>query len=113
MTDHNARDDRQAILPQLEYDLPIDAIEWLTRVFGFVEETRMSGPNGELYISVVRAPGGGIVMVAGPMRDDHKALMRSCITQVAEEIGANRSTIRRAFLASGVAIRPRYGWSYG
>jgi hypothetical protein len=33
-------------------------------------------------------------------------------TQVAEAIGASRSTIRRAFLAAGVAIRPRYGWSY-
>jgi uncharacterized glyoxalase superfamily protein PhnB len=79
MTDRSARDDRQPILPQLRYHRPIDAIGWLTRVFGFVEETRMSGPNGELYISVVRAPGGGTVMIAGPIRDDDRALMRSRI----------------------------------
>ena len=60
---------------------PIDAIEWLARVFGFVEETRMSGPNGELYIAVVRAPGGGTVMIAGPMGGDHEALIRSRIPQ--------------------------------
>ena len=56
MTDRDARDDAQAVLPQLKYERPINAIDWLTRVFGFVEETRMSGPTGELYISVVRTP---------------------------------------------------------
>jgi len=33
-------------------------------------------------------------------------------TDVAERVGANRNTIRRAFLASGVPIRPRPGWFY-
>jgi uncharacterized glyoxalase superfamily protein PhnB len=77
MTDGNARDDAQLVLPQLRYDRPVDVIEWLTRVFGFVEESRMSGPGGELYISVVRGPGGGTVMIAGALRDDDKALLQS------------------------------------
>jgi len=82
MADRDARDDDpQTVLPQLRYDQPIDAIEWLTRVFGFVERTRMSGPNGELYISVVDAPGGGTIMIAGSMRDDHKALLRERLPQ--------------------------------
>ena len=81
MADRNSRGDPQTVLPQLRYDRPIDAIEWLSRVFGFVEESRMSGPNGELYIAVVRAPGGGTVMIAGPMREDHTALIRSRIPQ--------------------------------
>ena len=88
MTDRDARDDAQAVLPQLKYERPIDAIEWLTRVFGFVEETRMSGPTGELYISVVRTPGGGTAMISGPMRDEHKELLRSRIPQYRDAAAA-------------------------
>jgi hypothetical protein len=43
MTDRDARDDALAMLPQLNYELPIDAFEWLTRVFGFVEKRACPG----------------------------------------------------------------------
>jgi uncharacterized glyoxalase superfamily protein PhnB len=46
MAGRESRDDRESVLPQLRYDRSIDAIEWLKSVFGFAEESRMSGPNG-------------------------------------------------------------------
>ena len=62
--------DAQRVLPQLHYEHPIEAISWLCHVFGFAEEVRMSGPNGELYIAEVVAPDGGILMIAGPLNPE-------------------------------------------
>ncbi|MET1002520.1 MAG: VOC family protein [Acidimicrobiia bacterium] len=74
----------QPVLPQLRYDAPIEAIEWLCRVFGFREETRMSAPNGELYISAVVAPGGGRVMISGPLGETGRAHLRATLPQYLE-----------------------------
>lgn len=56
---------RQVVLPQLYYENPNEAVEWLCRVFAFTEDSRMSGPGGVLYIAVLRCPEGGNLMVSG------------------------------------------------
>jgi uncharacterized glyoxalase superfamily protein PhnB len=53
------------VYPHLRYDAPIDAIAWLTRVFGFRERVRMARPDGTVIVSKLETPGGGLVMVAG------------------------------------------------
>src|SRR5438132_1510642 len=53
------------IVPHLRYKDPKEAITWLARVFGFRERVRMSGPAGEIYISELQGPGGGILMLSG------------------------------------------------
>ena len=74
----------QLVLPQLRYDAPIEAIEWLCRVFGFREETRMSGPRGELYISEIVAPSGARVMISGPFGEAARAHFRATLPQYRE-----------------------------
>src|SRR5437762_1932452 len=51
------------ILPQLKYEQPEEAIEWLGRVFGFTEESRLTGQDGVLLIAALRSPLGGRVMI--------------------------------------------------
>jgi uncharacterized glyoxalase superfamily protein PhnB len=58
---------RPPVLPQLRYERPAEAIDWLVRVFGFVEQSRMSGPDGTVYIADLRTPGGGALLVSGSM----------------------------------------------
>jgi uncharacterized glyoxalase superfamily protein PhnB len=53
------------VWPQLRYDDPIGAVPWLCRVFGFTEESRMTGPDGTLYIADLRTPLDARVMVSG------------------------------------------------
>ena len=61
------------VWPQLRYDDPIAAVTWLCRVFGFTEESRMTGPDGTLYIADLRTPLDRRVMVSGrpPFLKDH------------------------------------------
>ena len=61
------------VWPQLRYDDPIAAVTWLCRVFGFTEESRMTGPDGTLYIADLRTPLDARVMVSGrpPFLKDH------------------------------------------
>ena len=59
----------QTVIPMLTYEDGVAALEWLARVFGFQERTRMCDPttghlmHGELDV------GGGIVMLASPTPD--------------------------------------------
>ena len=64
MTDRTA-EPWPPIFSQLRYADPIAAVEWLCRVFRFREEVRLSGPNGDLYISELMGPAGGWLMVSG------------------------------------------------
>jgi PhnB protein len=50
--------------PLLHYHDPREAIDWLTRVFGFSERVRMTDPDGTITTSKLESPGGGLVMVA-------------------------------------------------
>lgn len=54
-----------AVYPHIHYQVPGEAITWLTRVFGFRERVRMTRPDGTIITSKLEAPGGGLVMVAG------------------------------------------------
>lgn len=58
---------RPLVLPQLRYERPGEAIAWLSRVFGFVEQSRMSGPDGTVYVADLTTPGGGAVLIGGPV----------------------------------------------
>jgi uncharacterized glyoxalase superfamily protein PhnB len=53
------------VYPHIHYREPAEAIAWLTRVFGFRERVRMTGPDGTFITSKLETPGGGLVMVAG------------------------------------------------
>jgi uncharacterized glyoxalase superfamily protein PhnB len=76
--------DLPPVLPQLRYDDPAAAVDWLCRVFGLVEASRMTGPDGTLHIADLRAPLGARVMISGRppfvkehmravFRDDYRA----------------------------------------
>lgn len=54
-----------SVWPHLRYDDPIAAVDWLCRVFGFTEASRMTGPDGTLYIADLRTPLDARVMVSG------------------------------------------------
>jgi uncharacterized glyoxalase superfamily protein PhnB len=53
------------VYPHLRYKDPLEAIEWLTRVFGFRERVRMGRPDGSVIVAKLEGPDGGLVMVAG------------------------------------------------
>jgi uncharacterized glyoxalase superfamily protein PhnB len=52
-----------AVYPHLGYSDPAQAIDWLTRVFGFRERVRMSEPDGSIITCKVETPGGGLIMI--------------------------------------------------
>jgi uncharacterized glyoxalase superfamily protein PhnB len=53
------------VYPHLGYAEPVEAIEWLTRAFGFRERVRMSAPDGSFITAKMETPGGGLIMVTG------------------------------------------------
>jgi hypothetical protein len=57
------------VYPHLRYQEPGEAIVWLSRVFGFRERVRMTGPDGGIVVAKLESPGGGLVMVAGRSPD--------------------------------------------
>ena len=70
-------DERQAVLPQLRYQEPGAAVEWLCRVFAFEEASRLAAPDGTLRLADLRTPGGGAVLVgglSGPIRRHMEAV---------------------------------------
>ena len=69
---------RQPVLPQLRYERPNDAVDWLCRVFGFVERSRMAGPDGTIYVADLEAPGGGAMLVSG-LSEVFKRAIRSVV----------------------------------
>jgi len=69
---------RQPVLPQLRYERPNDAVDWLCRVFGFVERSRMAGPDGTIYVADLQAPGGGALLVSG-LSEVFKLAIRSVV----------------------------------
>jgi uncharacterized glyoxalase superfamily protein PhnB len=58
-------DERQAVLPQLRYQDPGAAVEWLCRAFAFEEASRLAAPDGTLRLADLRTPVGGAVLVGG------------------------------------------------
>ena len=53
------------IIPMLSYENGVAAIDWLCKVFGFVERNRMVDENGTLIHGEL-ALGDGIIMLATP-----------------------------------------------
>jgi uncharacterized glyoxalase superfamily protein PhnB len=53
------------VIPQLRYGDPEAAVDWLCRVFGFEESSRMTGPDATLHLADLRTPGGGRILVCG------------------------------------------------
>ena len=68
--------DRPIVLPQLHYEDPNAAVDWLCEVFGFREESRMAGADGVIHVADLRGPDGGAVLVSG-LSDPLKERMRS------------------------------------
>jgi uncharacterized glyoxalase superfamily protein PhnB len=58
-------DGRTGVLPLVRYDDLPAAVEWLCRVFGFSEASRMVGADGRLAMADLRPPSGGAVLVGG------------------------------------------------
>lgn len=56
------------IIPMLSYEEGVIAMDWLCRVFGFSEKTRMVGSNGRLEHGELTL-GDGMVMLATPSPD--------------------------------------------
>jgi PhnB protein len=52
----------------LTYEDGVAALEWLSRAFGFTEQTRMLDPGGRLAHGEMLA-GGGLIMLASPTPD--------------------------------------------
>ena len=63
------------IYAHLSYECPADAVEWLCRVFGLREMTRMDCSDGDV-LSMLAGPCGGMVVISG-LTDDFKDWMRS------------------------------------
>ena len=59
---------KQQIIPMLAYEDGIAAMEWLCKVFGFSEKTKMVDENGKLAHGELIL-GNGIIMLASPTPD--------------------------------------------
>jgi uncharacterized glyoxalase superfamily protein PhnB len=56
----------QRVTPYLLYEDGAAAIEFLTKAFGFREESRATGAAGGLHAELEVAPGGGLVYLGQP-----------------------------------------------
>jgi uncharacterized glyoxalase superfamily protein PhnB len=68
---------RQPVLPQLRYQDPGAAAEWLCRAFSFTEASRLAAPDGTVRLADLRTPGGGAVLIggmSGPVRKQMEAV---------------------------------------
>lgn len=61
-------DQTQQIFPMLAYEDGLAAMDWLCRVFGFTEKTRMLDDNGILVHGEITM-GNEIIMIASPTPD--------------------------------------------
>ncbi len=59
---------KQQIIPMLSYENGINAMEWLCRVFGFSEKTKMLNEDGSLAHGEI-AMGDSIIMLSTPGPD--------------------------------------------
>jgi len=60
--------DEQAVIPMIAYEDGPRAMDWLSRVFGFRERTRMLDSGGRLAHGEMDT-GGGLIMLATPSPD--------------------------------------------
>jgi uncharacterized glyoxalase superfamily protein PhnB len=65
MSDNNIQ-----IIPMLAYEDGVAAMDWLCKVFGFTEKTRMLDDKGRLAHGELTL-GNGIVMLSSPSADYH------------------------------------------
>jgi len=56
----------QRVTPYLLYEDGAAAIEFLTKAFGFREESRATGAAGGLHAELEVAPGGGLIYLGQP-----------------------------------------------
>jgi PhnB protein len=61
----NPPENKPRITPYLFYENVSDAIEWLTKAFGFVERLRVPGPDAGIFHAEIRL-GDGAVMLGCP-----------------------------------------------
>jgi len=69
-------DNNQQIIPMLAYEDGVAAMNWLCKVFGFTEKTRMLDDEGRLSHGEL-VLGNGIVMLASPT-PDYQSPKRHC-----------------------------------
>jgi PhnB protein len=77
------------VVPMLAYEDGVAALEWLARVFGFVEKRRLLA-DGRLTHGELQTPGGGLIMLATPTpryrsprhHREECALARACYDDV-------------------------------
>ena len=56
------------VVPMIAYEDGVAALEWLARAFGFREQARTLGPNGELAHGELDT-GDGLIMLSTPTPD--------------------------------------------
>lgn len=56
-------------VPMLAYEDGLNAMDWLTRAFGFRETMRMLTKDGRLSQGEMEAGDGGVIMLANPTPD--------------------------------------------
>src|SRR5260221_9570380 len=75
-----------AVFTHIRYEHPNEAIAWLSRVFGFREQVRLSGPDGTALVSELEGPGGGRLMVGG-VSPTYKAVLQRVVADFREQPG--------------------------
>ncbi len=59
-----SNDKEPRVVPFLNYEDGVAALDWLVRAFGFVERTRILTADGRLSHGELETPGGGLLMLA-------------------------------------------------
>lgn len=67
----------QSVIPMLAYAEGASAMDWLIRVFGFQERTRLFDAGGRLAHGEL-STGGGVVMLASPSPDYEGPRQTTC-----------------------------------
>src|SRR5439155_17577705 len=67
-----------AVFTHIRYEHPNEAIAWLSKVFGFREQVRLTGPDGTALAFELEGPGGGMLMVGG-VSQMYKAILQRVV----------------------------------
>src|SRR5690606_13154356 len=60
--------EQQAVVPMIDYEDGVAAMDWLARAFGFTERTRWLDADGSLSHGEMTAGGGLIMLATAPMK---------------------------------------------
>ena len=92
-------ENEQRITPYLYYEDVAGALDWLTRAFGFIEQTRMAGPDGNVAHGTMQL-GGATVMMGHPAPDyknpKHLGQVTQSLYVVVDDVDKHYETAKAA-----------------